>query len=245
MPGQKALDELKELHREFLGLGTSVEELVAGAASAGRGAGGPSGLTEDELEESARQIAERCRRVALLYQPVAIDFREVTSVLRATAELEHIGHLALEITGWVTHGTQPAPAELVRLAEVVSGMVRRFLDAYTLLDVESVRPVPRLRDEVNSLARVLTDRLISTMRADPTAVEPGLKLFAGAQNFQRIAEHAVALAEEVTFLTLATSRTRARSTGMEPRGIRNGIRDGSGTPDRSHPRSAIHREPGS
>jgi phosphate transport system protein len=209
MPCQKALDELRELHREFLALGTSVEELVAGALRALWGANPDEGTSVgagDALADQGRRIAERCRRIVLLYQPVGIDFREVTAVLRMAAELEHTGNRAVEITqrsAALAALPLPVPEELSRMAEVVSGTVRRFLDAYALLDEGPVRPVPWLRTEVDGLAGELTQWLAGVMRADPRAVEPGLNLFAVVQNLQRIAEHASTLAEEIAFLTAA------------------------------------------
>jgi phosphate transport system protein len=212
MPGKKALDELRELHREFLDLGTSVEELVAAAVRPLR-APDPGGVTSggsgEELGRWARRIVERCRRIVLLYQPVAIDFREVTAILRMTAEMEHIGNRATGITGRTAALgalAVQAPPELSRLAETVGGMVRRFLDAYTLLDEDPVHPVGWMRTEVDRLAGVLREWLAGLMRADPSAVEHGLDLFAVVQSFQRIAEHATALAEEVAFLTEAAAR---------------------------------------
>ena len=207
MPGQKALDELRELHREFLDFGTDVEELVAEVVLAVRA---PDSAVValvagcDALAERERGIAERCRRIVLLYQPVAVDFREVTTILRMGAELKHIGDLATEIverSAGLAALSIPVPEELLRMAEVVSGMVRRFLDAYTLLDAVPVRPLAWLRAEVNGLAGTLTEWIVRVMRVESAAVEPGLSLFAVVQNLRRIADHATALADEVAFLT--------------------------------------------
>jgi phosphate transport system protein len=211
MPCQKALDELRELHLEFLALGTSVEELVTEALRPLRGlnaAGRTSVGAGDALAEQGQRIADRCRRIVLLYQPMGIDFREVTAVLRMAAELEHIGDRATEITersGALSALLVHVPPELSRLAEAVAGMLHRFLDAFTLLDVVPVQPVACLRTEVRGLAGVLTQWLAGVMRADPNAVESGLNLCVVIQNLQRIAEHATTLAEEVTFLTEAKS----------------------------------------
>jgi len=68
---------------------------------------GDVGGSGDALGDLARQVADRCRRIVLLYQPVAIDFREVMAVLRLAVELEHIGHLAIEITDRLWQKVQP------------------------------------------------------------------------------------------------------------------------------------------
>ena len=130
---RSAPTELRELHREFLEFGTDVEELVAETVLAIRV---PDSAVvalvagREALAERDRQITERCRRIVLLHQPVAVDFREVTTILRMGAELKHIGDLAVEITERSTALaalSMPVPEELSRMAEVVSGLVRRFL----------------------------------------------------------------------------------------------------------------------
>jgi phosphate transport system protein len=208
MPGQKMLDELNELHREFLDLGTCVGEVVTESVRAIREPDStqfaPTAVGDDVLADLSRRIVERCRRIVLLYQPMAGDFREVTAILRMAGELESVGHLATEIverSAALTALPIPVPEELDRLAEEVSVMIRRVLDASTLFDEAPVRPAARISPEVISLARILMEWVAGTMRADPAAVEPGLSLFAVVQNLQRIAEHASALAEEIAFLT--------------------------------------------
>jgi phosphate transport system protein len=217
MPNQKALDELRELHREFLELATGVEEHVTAAVLTIRDPdpdGFPAPGAVNALSARRCRLTERCQRILLLYQPVAGDFREVVALLRMGPELEHIGHLAAAIaerSEVLAAVSVSVPAELIRLAEVVSGMVHRVLDAFTLLDAEPVRPIVWMRTEVRGLAGVLTDGLIEAMTSD-LGVEAGLNLFAVTQDLQRIAEHATALAEEVAVLTGAPS-PRFRTSG--------------------------------
>jgi phosphate transport system protein len=205
MPGQKALHELGELHHEFLAFGAEVEELLAAAVRALRAPdpnGGPAPGTGAALVERGHRITDRCRRIGLLYQPVALDFRDVTAIFRMALELEHIGTRASAIAGWSSAlAGLPVPEELDRLADVCSSMVHRAVDAYALLDAGALRPVPWSRTEVSALAQVLMDWLPGVMRADPAAVEPGLALCAVVRGLVDVADHAVALAEEVVCLT--------------------------------------------
>jgi phosphate transport system protein len=213
MPSQKALDELRELHREFLALATGVDELVAAAVRAIRDPESdraPVSVNGSELAERWGRLTERCQRILLLYQPVARDFRAVIALLRMGPELEHIGHLTAEITGRATalRGLPGSvPNELDRMAGAVSGMVHRAADAYLLLDAGPVHPVAWTRLEVSALARVLLNWLAGVMRMNPAAVEPGLALCAVIQDLNRIAEHAAVLAGELLFLIETGTRT--------------------------------------
>jgi phosphate transport system protein len=224
MPGRKVLDELNELHREFLELGTWVEELVAGGERAIRAPDAPPPVFgwERELDERGRGIVERCRRIVLLYQPVAVDFREVTAVLRMAAELGHIGHLAAETVeraAALAALPVPAPEELHALAALAAGVVRNALGADAEPHQMSKWSAPGVRTERAGLAGALTAWLARVMRADPTTVEPGLALFALFQSLQRIVEHGLALAEEVAFLNAPCD---APPAARDPAGARSG-----------------------
>jgi hypothetical protein len=82
------LGEWRQLHHDFLDFGTCVAGLVTESIRAlhephsdppasAAGAGAAPGAW-------GRRIAEQCQRVVLLYQPVAVDFRQVTAMLRMT-----------------------------------------------------------------------------------------------------------------------------------------------------------------
>jgi phosphate transport system protein len=223
MPGRKASEELSELHHEFLDLGMCVELMVSGAARA-LGAAidwrpeETASVGCGELAARAARVAERCRRIVLLYQPVAVDFREVTAVLRMAAELEHVGHLAAETAeraAALAALPEAPPEELDRMTAAAAGLVRRALDAYALRDAETVRAVSQTRAAVDDCAIELTDWLTDLMRVDPAAVAPGLSLFVVVRNLQHIAEHASALAEEVGILVADpdTRRGVVRASG--------------------------------
>jgi phosphate transport system protein len=208
MPVRKMLDELNDLHLDFLELGARVEVVVTDAVRAIHEPhpDGPAPIAAGtgSLSEQGHRIAERGGRIMLLYQPVASDFRQVAAVTRMTTELERIGSLALTITersadlGALSFSV---PEELSRLAESVFEMVRSARVAYERRASAFAPWVWRTNAEVTERATRVTRWLTETMKADPAAVEPGLSLFVVVQNLQRIADHAAGLAEAVVFLT--------------------------------------------
>ena len=197
MPCRRMLDELNALHTDFRALSVRVEGAVAELARALQEPDGEVSADGDEpVSEQVRRVVERCRGILLLYQPVAVDFRRVTAILRAATELERIGDLAAEITGRTAELSAsrfPVLRGLSELAASVCGMIHRALDADGSHHPEPVEPMVRARAEATARASALTEQLAATMKVDPEAVEPGLTLFAVVRDLQRIADHAAGL----------------------------------------------------
>jgi phosphate transport system protein len=138
-----------------------------------------------------------------LHQPVAVDLRRITATFDATTDLERMGDLAVEIaerTVALADTPFPIPDELVRMTDLTAGLVRQALDAFVNGDDRQARRVIRLDDEVDRLHVEIIDGLIARMRADPSAVEPGLSLFSACRHLERIADHATNIAEDVVYL---------------------------------------------
>ena len=208
MPGQQMLDELNGLDQDFLDLAVCVGDTVAAVVHA---------LCESDSDELAlvagerdaldtlnNRITERGRRILLLHQPVAVDYRQVTAILRMTTALEQIGHLALALGDpWRNLAAMPfaLPDDLPQLAIEAAGLLQLALDAYTCRAPALARQVCGTGAEVLDCGATLTGWLTGAMKADPAAVEPGLSLFTVVRGLQRIAGHAIDLAGEVVFLT--------------------------------------------
>jgi phosphate transport system protein len=206
MPNFKMCEELGELDADVRHLVMGVENLVETAVHA---------LTEHDarefsfgesdrsLAEEAHRLAERCRRILLLYQPVAVDFRRVTAVLQMTSDLEPIGHLASGIARRAADlAATPfdVPDTFSRMAASVAGMIRSALDASERAP-DLARKLRRALAEVSECAKATTESLTTAMKADPSSVESGLNLFAMVGDLQRIADHALGLAKQRVSVT--------------------------------------------
>jgi phosphate transport system protein len=206
MSNFKMREELDELHADVLHLVTRVEDLVETAVRAlveRDSQEFPFGDGDGAAAEEARRLAERCQRILLLHQPVAVDFREVTAVLQMTSDLEQIGHLACEIARRAADlAATPfdVPDALAQMAASVTGLIRSALDT-SERGPDLTRRLRRALAEVTERAAATTGWLTATMKTDPASVEPGLNVFAVVGALQRIADHLLDLAERFRSVT--------------------------------------------
>ena len=94
--------DLEALHRSVLLMCAMVEELVNHAvADLGKPVAEQTpGLMDrdDEIDKWDVRIEEECLKLLALHQPVAVDLRRITSVLKISAELERVADLAVNIS---------------------------------------------------------------------------------------------------------------------------------------------------
>jgi phosphate transport system protein len=155
-----------------------------------------------DLEEN--QIEEDCLKILALHQPVAIDLRRVTSILKINSDLERMADLATNIAervyGLATSPPVPIPAGLRPMADLTSSMLRDSLDSFMNLDASLAKRVCRLDDQIDKYNRENILEIINFMKHAPDNVEPGLNFFSAVRQLERIADHATNIAEDVVYL---------------------------------------------
>jgi phosphate transport system protein len=89
---------------------------------------------EQAINTTERQIDELALDLLAMQQPMAVDLRFITAVMKINADLERVGDQAVNIAERVTNLLQqPAvelPVDIPRMAATVSGMVRRALESW-------------------------------------------------------------------------------------------------------------------
>jgi phosphate transport system protein len=154
----------------------------------------------NELEEA---IDGECVRLIALFQPVAIDLRQVMAVDHIIAELERVGDLATNIAEEVLalQKLPPAPThpDLPRLAQRVQEMMRQSLQAFIRHDSGLARQVCKADDEVDELDRTIIQDLLRLMVEDE-AIAPGQSQITVVRNLERVGDHATNIAEQVVYM---------------------------------------------
>jgi len=89
--------------------------------------------------------------------------------------------------------------DLPRMSVIVRGMVRDSLDAFVARDTAKALDVWRRDDQVDGLYRQLFRELLTFMMEDPKTVTRALHLLLVARNFERVADHATNIAEDVVY----------------------------------------------
>jgi len=200
--------DLEALHRDLLSMCAAVEEMIHQAVE---GLAEPAydkvrALTcrDDDIDRWDVRIEEECLKILALHQPVAIDLRRITTVLKISAELERVAdlgvHIAERACGLLTGPVPEVPENLKQMAQTAVSMLHRSIDSYVELDSNLARAVCAEDDEVDQLNREIIADLILQMQTTPDHVEPALHMFSAARHVERVADHATNIAEDVVYL---------------------------------------------
>jgi phosphate transport system protein len=153
-------------------------------------------LLEKKIDEAGNASIVR-------YQPAAVDLRFLVSVMKSANDLERMADSAVNVAQAVEVLNQEPPLkpyiDLPRLSELVRRMVRDSLDSFVQKDAAKAVDVCRRDDEVDGLYKQLFRELLTYMLEDPRNITRALHLLLVARNFERIADHATNIAEDVVY----------------------------------------------
>ena len=159
---------------------------------------------DDEVDRMDVEIEEECLKLLALHQPVAIDLRRITTVLKIGGELERVADLGVSIAerscGIASCAEISAPEDMKDMSRQALDMLHRSIDAYVHLDVRTAREVCNQDETIDNLNRVIIEELTDLIRSRPDLVEPALHMFSASRQIERIADHATNIAEDVVYL---------------------------------------------
>lgn len=158
---------------------------------------------EDAINEMQIEIDERVQRLLALQQPMAVDLRFLLAVSRINGDLERIGDQAVNIAQSairiLRHPQVKPYVDLPRMTELAEGMVRDSLNALVRSDLDLANSVCQRDDQVDRLRDQLFRELLTYMMENSAVVFPSFELILVAKNIERIADHAVNIAEDVIY----------------------------------------------
>lgn len=200
--------DLDHLHRMILTMCASVEELIHSAVEALHKPNYDRArqvmAMDDGIDRMDVEIEEECLKLLALHQPVAIDLRRITTVLKIGGELERVADLGVSIAeracGLASCGEIMVPDNMKDMSRQALDMLHRSIDAYVQLDVRTARDVCAQDESIDDLNRIIIEELTHLMRTQPALVEAALHLFSASRQIERIADHATNIAEDVVYL---------------------------------------------
>jgi phosphate transport system protein len=200
--------ELQKLKKRILSLGAMVEERVYMATKAIEN--NDSDLADKiiksdyEIDEMEVDIEEECLKILALYQPVAVDLRFITAVIKINNDLERIADEAVNIARGVKYIAKGEKLhfdfDFYLMAEKTEAMVKKSLDALVNLDVDLAFKVCLLDDEVDQFNGEAHRMVKNVIKDNPEYVEYFINLLLISRHLERIADHATNIAEEVIYL---------------------------------------------
>ena len=160
---------------------------------------------DDEIDRFEVQIDDQAISYMSLRGPVASELRLVVVGMKASHDLERVGDEATSIARRARRLAIEPPIELYadipRMATMALEMVRDALDCFVQEDEHRALSVIRRDSEVDNLNRLIYRRLTSFMIERPETIARALELMFISKSIERIADHAVNIAEEMIYLS--------------------------------------------
>jgi phosphate transport system protein len=157
-----------------------------------------------EIDRARERVEENAFSVLSLQQPVAGDLRVVVSALRMVSELERMGDLSVHVAKIarlrVPNVAVPEPIRptVSQMAEVAEDMVKRVGQIIVDRDVEAAIELGRDDEKMDNLRRASFVELLSDDWKD--GVEAAVDVALLGRYYERIADHAVSVANRVVFV---------------------------------------------
>jgi len=160
---------------------------------------------EKSLDRIQGELDEETIRLIGVYTPVAGDLRLLLMVTRINAEIERIGDKIVDIGHIVENflkGGKRASniIDFTHVARVTAEMLHNAIDAFVNRSVHEAIAVINADEEVDRITDNTFRILLTHMLSCPADIGYILGLMLAAQAVERIADHAVNIAEDVVYM---------------------------------------------
>lgn len=162
-----------------------------------------------DIDRARERVEETAFALLSLQQPVAGDLRVVVAALRMVSELERMGDLSVHVAKIarlrvpnVAVPEQIRPT-MSKMAEVAEDMVKRVRQIIIDRDVEAAIALGRDDEQMDNLRRTSFVELLSDDWA--SGVEAAVDVALLGRYYERIADHAVSVANRVVFVVTGES----------------------------------------
>ena len=196
--------ELNEMKDELVAMCRLTADMIANATTAlvnfDRDLGRSIGESDKKVDEYEMDIEKRCMRILIRRQPVARDFRVVSTALKMITDIERFGDQASDIGDLVY--TMPGDTYIKKLThlsamgELAVRMVRESVNSFIRNDEQLADEVIALDDAMDDMFIAVKDDLIELIRQDGEKNgDQAITLMMVAKYLERIGDHAVNVAE--------------------------------------------------
>lgn len=152
-----------------------------------------------EVDEYELDIERQCMRILLRRQPVADDFREVSTALKLITDVERIGDQASDIAEIVVSiSDRNYIKDLVHLkamGELGVKMARESVESFIKNDAALADEIIATDDEMDRLFDVVKDELVELIKANSDNADQAIAFMMIAKYLERIGDHAVNVCE--------------------------------------------------
>ena len=196
-------EELSSLKTQLVEMCRLTEQMIADAITAlvtrDRQLGKSIGQVDKRVDEYEMDIEKKCMRIMLRQQPVAKDFRSVSTALKMITDIERFGDQASDIGELVY--SMPGETYIKELTHIPAmsnlavKMVRDSVSSFINNDLELANEVVKADDKMDELFDEVKQELIAYIKKDGNNGEQAITLMMIGKYLERIGDHAVNVAE--------------------------------------------------
>ena len=196
-------EELSSLKTQLVEMCRLTEQMIADAITAlvtrDRELGKSIGQIDKRVDEYEMDIEKKCMRIMLRQQPVAKDFRSVSTALKMITDIERFGDQASDIGELVY--SMPGETYIKELTHIPAmgnlavKMVRDSVSSFINNDLELANEVVKADDKMDELFDEVKQELIAYIKKDGNNGEQAITLLMIGKYLERIGDHAVNVAE--------------------------------------------------
>ena len=159
---------------------------------------------DEEVDKLDVEIDKLCVELLALYNPKAIDLRNIITGLRLIVDLERIGDHNVDIAKEIIRINQIPPIkpyiDLPRMAESAAKMVTDSINSFFEKDVDTAIEIIKADDYIDNLHTQIIRELLTYIAEDIRKTRGVISLMFITRSIERIADHATNLAELVYFM---------------------------------------------
>ncbi|MBV8950905.1 MAG: phosphate signaling complex protein PhoU [Actinobacteria bacterium] len=202
-------EALEDLRADVIRLGALTTEAIAGATQSLLDAdlnAAEQVIEHDDLVDDLYHLVEdRCFLLLARQQPLASDLRAVITVLRIAHELERSADLMVNVAK-TTRRIFPQPLDpkargiIDQMGIQASNQTRIAIDAFADADGSRAAALADMDNTMDDLSKSLFRHILSWGNTDEGSIQQAVQLALVARHYERVADHAVTIAERVQFM---------------------------------------------
>jgi phosphate transport system protein len=202
-------EALDELRADVIRLGALTTEAIGGATQSLLDAdlsAAEEVIEHDDLVDNLYHfIEDRCFVLLARQQPLASDLRAVVTVLRISHELERSADLMVNVAKTTRriwpHPLDPKARGIIDQMGIQAGnQTRLAIDAFADADGSRAAALSDMDNTMDDLSKSLFRHILSWGASDEGSIQQAVQLALVARHYERVADHAVTIAERVQFM---------------------------------------------
>jgi phosphate transport system protein len=202
-------ESLDELRVDVIRLAALTTEAIAGGTAAlldGDLAAAEHVIeNDDEIDDLTHSIEDRTFLLLARQQPIATDLRFLVTVMRVGHELERSADLMVNVAKTTRrlypHQLDPKLRGIIdRMGAQASNQTRVAIDAFADSDPSWAAALADMDDAMDELTKSLFRHILASDSSDEAAVLLAVQMALVGRHYERIADHAVTIAERVGFM---------------------------------------------